>query len=65
LSRSATPELAHQTTYSRTGKLDMANRKPFRTTAQKQAARDNARKVDGTWISNAPVSFNGKRRVER
>lgn len=50
--------LANQTNFTRTGKLDMQNRKPFRTTAQKALARQTARKCeDGTWRSSAPVSY--------
>lgn len=35
---------------------DYNNYKPFRTYSQKAEARRTARKVNGTWISNAPVS---------
>lgn len=50
--------LAHQTSYTRTGKVDMTNRKPYRTAAQKYEARRIAYKcADGTWRSTAPVSF--------
>lgn len=45
------------TSYTRTGKLDMQNRKPFRTTAQKYEARQNAKMVDGRYVSSAPVSY--------
>lgn len=57
--------LAHQTTFTRTGKLDMTNRKPYRTAAQKFEARSRATKCeDGTYRSLAPVSYHrtgGKR----
>jgi hypothetical protein len=37
---------------------DMANRKPYRTKAQKIEAKRTAVKcADGTWRSPAPVSF--------
>ena len=32
------------------------NRKPFRTKDQKVEARASAKKVNGAWRSNAPVS---------
>lgn len=49
---------AYATSFTRTGKLDMTNRKPFRTAAQKALARQTARKCeDGAWRSTAPVSF--------
>lgn len=52
------PHLAHLTTFSRTGKIDMTNRKPFRTAAQKHDARTSARKCDdGAYRSSAPVSY--------
>jgi hypothetical protein len=35
---------------------NMTNRKPYRTALQKQDARDAAKKVDGAWVSSAPVS---------
>jgi hypothetical protein len=42
----------------------MVNGKPFRTAAQKAEARATAVKVNGTWVSKAPVSFHndGKRK---
>ena len=53
--------LAHQTTSSRTGQVDMKNRKPFRTKAQKAIARETASKgADGAYHSNAPVSYHTK-----
>ncbi|NGO63923.1 hypothetical protein G6N76_09565 [Rhizobium daejeonense] len=35
----------------------MTNRKPFRTPAQKAEARRTADKVNGTYVSPAPVSY--------
>lgn len=50
--------LAHQTGFSRAGKVNMHNRKPFRTASQKAEAKRTARKdKDGVWRSSAPVSF--------
>lgn len=50
--------LAYQTSYTRTGKVDMTNRKPYRNAAQKYEAKRVARKCeDGTWRSTAPVSY--------
>jgi hypothetical protein len=49
--------LAHRTNYTRTGKLDMQNRKPFRTAAQKAEARRTAKLVDRRYVSSAPVSY--------
>lgn len=55
------PHLAHQTASSRTGQVDMKNRKPFRTKAQKIVAREMASKgSDGAYHSNAPVSYHTK-----
>jgi hypothetical protein len=54
------PHLAHQTTYTRTGKLNMLNRKPFRTAAQKAEARRTARLFGGTHVSGSPVSYHAK-----
>jgi hypothetical protein len=52
------PHLAHQTGSSRTGQVDMKNRKPFRTAKQKALARETATKgADGAWRSSAPVSY--------
>lgn len=48
---------AYATSYTRTGKIDMQNRKPFRTAAQKAEARRTARLVDGRYVSSAPVSY--------
>ncbi|MGY6251517.1 hypothetical protein ACXIUS_28970 [Bosea thiooxidans] len=53
--------LACQTQYSRTGNINMQNRKPYRTAAQKALARQTARKCeDGAWRSTAPVSYHSK-----
>lgn len=49
--------LAHQTGLTRTGKINILNRKPYRTAAQKAEAKRTARKVDGAFVSNAPVSY--------
>lgn len=58
--------LAHQTGLTRTGKLNMLNRKPYRTASQKAEARRTAEKVGGTYYSKAPVSYHraGKARAE-
>ncbi len=54
----AQAHLAHQTNYTRTGKLNMLNRKPYRTRSQKEMARSSAQKgKDGAYRSSAPVSF--------
>lgn len=45
------------TSYTRTGVVNMTNRKPFRTESQKRLARQTAKKVRGTWVSDAPVSY--------
>jgi len=51
----------YATAYTRTGKVNMINGKPFRTAAQKQEAQRLARKCDdGTFRSTAPVSFHRK-----
>lgn len=40
---------------------DMSNRKSYRTAAQKEMARKTAVLCDdGTWRSNAPVSYHTK-----
>lgn len=51
--------MAFATSFTREGKLDMTNRKPFRTRQQKKMARESARRdpKTGTWKSSAPVSF--------
>ena len=49
--------LLYRTEYTKTGKLSLHNRKPYRTKAQKAEARRLAyRAKDGTWRSNAPFS---------
>lgn len=61
-----TAHLAHQTSFTRTGKVDMQNRKPFRNAAQKALARQTARKCDdGTWRSSAPVSYHRSAKQNR
>lgn len=46
------------TSFTRTGKLDMQNRKPYRTASQKFEARKNATLVDGRYVSQyTPVSY--------
>jgi hypothetical protein len=51
---------AYATQYTRTGKLNMQNRKPYRTASQKEVAQRMAYKgEDGTYHSSAPVSFHG------
>ena len=48
----------YATLLTREGERDMTNRKPFRTKAQKRAAKDNAYRDDrGIWHSSAPVSY--------
>lgn len=52
------PHLAYQTKLSREGQINMLNRKPYRTAAQKAQARKDAVKCDdGAYRSTAPVSF--------
>jgi hypothetical protein len=53
------PHLANQTSLSRTGKLDMSNRKPFRSDFLKNEARRLAVKgPDGVYRApNVPVLF--------
>lgn len=43
---------------------NMVSKKPYRTAEQKKLAREQAVKVDGTWVSKAPVSFHGKKKRE-
>jgi hypothetical protein len=51
-------QLACQTKFTREGVRNMSNRKPYRTKAQKAAARNMAVKCpDGAFRSAAPVSF--------
>lgn len=47
----------YATALTRTGKLNMHNRKPYRTASQRIAASAAARLVDGTFKSSAPVSY--------
>ncbi|QXP44094.1 hypothetical protein [Stappia phage SI01] len=49
--------LANQTKFTRKGVRNMTNNKPYRTAAQKVAARETAVKIHGTWHSIAPRSF--------
>ena len=42
-------------------KRDLRNGKPFRTAAQRIAARASARLVNGRFVSTAPVSFHAAR----
>ena len=52
-------ESPYATSLTKTGKVDAKNRKPFRTARQKKIAREQAYLAkDGTWRSNAPVSYN-------
>lgn len=53
---------AYATALTRTGKLDMTNRKPYRTEAQQAEARNNAVLKDGRYVSSAPVSFSKQKR---
>lgn len=60
------PELACVTEFTRTGKLNMINRKPYRTPAQKALARQTARKCeDGAYRSAASVSFHSRAKEQR
>ncbi len=52
------PHKRYQTQFTRTGQLDMTNRKPFRTAKQKLKAKETAGMCkDGVIRSNAPVSY--------
>jgi len=55
------PHLRYQTQYTRTGQLDMKNKKPYRTTANKAKAQQVAELIDGTYkvtdLSKAPLSY--------
>lgn len=57
MSRHRSTTNAYATSLTRTGKLDMTNRKPYRTAAQQADARATAVKVNGTYVSSAPVSY--------
>ncbi|MBO6542326.1 MAG: hypothetical protein JJ939_11575 [Alphaproteobacteria bacterium] len=48
---------SNRTQLTREGTRNMLNRKPYRTKAQREVARLTARKVDGRWVSSAPVSY--------
>lgn len=54
--------MAYATAFTRTGKLNMLNRKPYRTASQKAEARRTARIVDGRYVSSAPVSYHAAAR---
>lgn len=48
-----------QTQLTKEGRLNMKNRKPFRTLKQKAIAKGNYYKTEnGNFASSAPVSFN-------
>ena len=52
---------ACQTSFTRTGQVDMVNHKPYRTASQKAEARRTAYKdKDGAFRSSAPVSYHTK-----
>lgn len=52
------PHLQHQTRLSREGKLDLTNRKPYRTKALKTLAREDAELCkDGTYRSDVAVRY--------
>lgn len=55
----------YATAYTRTGKLNMQNRKPYRTAGQKAEARRTAWVANGTFRSNAPVSVHSAPRGKR
>lgn len=58
--------LANQTQFTRTGKIDMQNRKPYRTASQKEEAKRTARKCeDGAYRSTAPVSYHRAQKGRR
>ena len=48
---------AYATEFTRTGKRNAVNRKPYRTVDQKQDARSNAVVVNGRYVSRTPVSY--------
>lgn len=54
-----------RTTAEANAKRNMISRKPYRTPEQKKVARNMAVKVNGTWVSKAPVSFSGKKKEQR
>lgn len=58
--------MAYATQYTRTGKLNMQNRKPYRTASQQALAKNTASKdTDGVFRSVAPVSFHAAPRTRR
>lgn len=52
----------YATSLTRGGKLNMANRKPYRTPEQQNEARAAAVLKDGRYVSSAPVSFSKQKR---
>lgn len=51
----------YATSLTRTGKLDMKNKKPYRNALQKKMADGDATKTDGGFYSsNVPVSYHPK-----
>lgn len=58
--------MAHATQYTRTGKVSMHNRKPYRNERQKELARRTAEQCDdGAYRSDAPVSYHTAPRQQR
>lgn len=58
MAKTENPHLAYATQMTRDGKVNMSNRKPYRTKAQKAEARETAYKTkDGYYHSPAPVSY--------
>lgn len=59
--------MAYATQYTRTGKLNMQNRKPYRTASQQALAKNTATKGKngGAFRSNAPVSYHAVPRARR
>lgn len=49
----------YATEFTRTGKRNMINRKPYRTVDQKQDAKNNAVLLNGTYYASTPVSYHG------
>lgn len=45
------------TQFTKTGELNMKNRKPYRTKEQKKLARKFAVVEDGRYVSDVPVSY--------
>ena len=50
----------YATQLTREGKLDMSNRKPFRTGLLKEAAKASAQKVNGTWVTPVRANYHPK-----